>query len=145
MIHHDPNESIGLHCNLTNKMFVAAMERMLQGTNVSPVQFKALIQLMSHGPMSQKSLSDILSITSATGVRLFDRMERDGWLTRQPDPEDGRVNILVPTQKAGIIWDELEHLGIELIQNSVVGIDPEELNTTKRVLAKVRKNLELIR
>ena len=144
MSQHDLYNSIGFHCVLTNKVFVAAMERKLRGTNISPVQFRALVQLMTKGPMSQNSLNEILVITSATGARLFDRMERDGWIVRRSDPSDGRAKLLVPTPKAKAIWDKVEHLGRELIEESVADVDPEELELTKRTLAKIRKNLECV-
>ena len=121
------------------------MERKLKGSNISNVQFRALNQLMARGPMSQNQLNEILVITSATGTRLFDRMERDGWVVRQPDPTDGRVKLLVPTEKAKNIWDEIEHLGRELIEGSVAGIDPEDLELVKRTLGRIRANLESIR
>ena len=144
MMTHDLNESIGFHCTLTNKSFFAAMERKLKGTNISTVQFRALVQLMTKGPMSQNRLNEILVITSATGTRLFDRMERDGWVVRRPAPKDGRAKILVPTDKARAVWDQVEHLGRELLESSVEGIDSEELEQAKRTLGRIRKNLEAV-
>lgn len=144
MFNHDLYDSIGFHCTLTNKYFFAAMERKLRGTNVSPVQFRALVQLMTKGPMSQNRLNDILMITSATGARLADRMERDGWVVRRPDDKDRRVKILVPTEKAQEIWHVVEHLGRELIAASIEGVDPGELEQAKRVLAQIRENLEAV-
>ena len=88
----NPYESLGFHCNLTLKAFVAALEGRLKGTRLSPAQFLALAHLTALGPLSQSALSNLLSITHATTVRLVDRMGRDGWVTRQPDPDDGRAN-----------------------------------------------------
>lgn len=142
---HNLYDSIGFHCTLTNKSFFAAMDRKLRGTNISPVQFRALVQLITKGPMSQNSLNEILVITSATGARLFDRMERDGWVVRKPDDKDKRVKNLEATEKAREIWKVVDPLGRELLAESVAGIDPDELELTKRVLAKIRNNLESIR
>ena len=88
----DPYESLGFHCGLTFKAFISSVERGLKGTGVSPAQF--LCACAPDGPrpaVADRSEVERLSITKATGVRLVDRMERDGWVVRQPDPADGRI------------------------------------------------------
>src|SRR5574342_619245 len=101
MPHLDPHESLGFHCNLTVKAFIGAWEEKLKGTGVSmsSAQLVALAQLIASGPLSQSELVERLSIPPATGVRLVDRMERDGWVVRQPDPKDGRVKLVEPTKR----------------------------------------------
>ena len=64
----DPYESLGFLCNLTFKAFVSVLEHKLKGTRVSRAQFLALAHLTGLGPLSQRSLSDFLSITPATTV-----------------------------------------------------------------------------
>lgn len=134
-------DSIGFHRSLTQKAIFAALERRLKSTGMSPVQFIALGHLMSSEPMNQSSLADDLSITGATAVRLVDRMVRDGLVTRQPDSKDGRVKWLVPTSEAMDLWEKIGHVGPEVLEEAYRGIDPEELETVKRVLARVRSNL----
>lgn len=137
----DPYESLGFHCNLTLKAFLSALEDRLNGTGVSPAQFMAMAHLTALGAMSQRALSNLLSITPATAVRLVDRMERDGWVTRQPDPDDGRVNLVAPTAEAGKVWDEASQMVRAMLNQAYRGIHPAEIETVKRVLEQVRRNL----
>jgi MarR family transcriptional regulator for hemolysin len=137
----DPQESLGFHCNLTLKAFLGAWERRLKGTGVSPAQLQALAHLVATGPLSQAELVNRLSITPASGVRLVDRMVRDGWVIRQPDPEDGRVNLVVPTKRTLKFWEEHSRSGWEILEQAYQGIQPDELETVKRVLGQVRRNL----
>ncbi len=137
----DPNESLGFHCGLTFKAFIGAVEARLKGTGVSRAQFLALAYLIGLGPLSQSELVDRLSITKATGVRLVDRMERDGWVVRQADPEDGRVKHVVPTGKAIEAWAKVSRAGRAVLDQAYRGIEPAEIEAVKRVLARVRKNL----
>jgi MarR family transcriptional regulator for hemolysin len=137
----DPYESLGFHCNLTLKAFLAALEDRLKGTGVSPAQFMALAHLAALGALSQSSLSSLLSITPATTVRLVDRMERDGWVTRQPDESDGRVNLVAPTVKATKVWEEISQTARAMLDQAYRGIHPAEIETVKRVLERVRRNL----
>ncbi len=139
----DPYESLGFHCGLTLKAFVASLEGRLKGTGVSPAQFVALAHLIALGPLTQTELVERLSITKATGVRLIDRMERDGWLVRKPDPADGRVKRLVLTQKATQVWEKVSQAGRALLEQAYRGVHPAEIETVKRVLERVRRNLGL--
>lgn len=137
----DPYESLGFHCNLTLKAFVAALEDRLKGTRLSPAQFLALAHLTALGALSQSALSNLLSITHATTVRLVDRMERDGWVTRQSDPDDGRANRVVLTEEAVKAWEEVSQTARAMLDQAYQGIHPAEIETVKRVLERVRRNL----
>ena len=45
-------------------------------------------------------LAEQSSLTKATVVYLVDELERLGYLTRRPDPADGRAKLVVPTPRA---------------------------------------------
>ncbi len=137
----DPFESLGFHCDLTLKAFINTLQRKLKGTGVSPAQFVALAHLIALGPLSQSELGDRLFITRATAVRLVDRMERDGWVNRQGDSKDSRVKRVVPTKKASEIWEEVSRAGRQLLDQAYRGVHPAEIETVKRVLERVRRNL----
>ncbi|MCI5211433.1 MAG: MarR family transcriptional regulator [Candidatus Electrothrix sp. ATG2] len=138
----DPYESIGFHCNITLKAFLGTLGNKLKGTGISPAQFLALANLTALGPLSQSELADRLAITGATTARLVDRMERDEWVRRERDLNDQRIKKVVPTEKAAEIWEEVSQTGRELLVQAYQGISPEELETVKRVLKDIRKNLE---
>lgn len=137
----DPYESLGFHCGLTFKAFISAVEAKLKGTGVSPAQHLALAHLIALGPLSQTELVERLSITKATGVRLIDRMERDGWVVRQADPVDGRIKRVVPTERATEVWEKVSRAGRGVLEQAYRGVHPAEIETVKRVLERVRRNL----
>jgi DNA-binding MarR family transcriptional regulator len=120
-----------------------ALERKLRGTGVSKAQFLALEHLIASGPLSQAELVDRLSITRATGARLVDRMERDGWVKRRSDPEDGRMKRVVPTRSITELWSEVSRSGQELLDQAYRGVKPREIKMVKRVLKTIRKNLRV--
>ncbi len=141
MPHHDPHESLGFHCNLTVKAFLGVWEKKLKGTGARPAQLVALAQLIASGPLSQSELVERISITPATGVRLVDRMERDGLVIRRPDTKDGRVKLVAPTKQAVAAWEKLSPNWKKVMDQAYRGIPPEEIETVKRVLEQVRRNL----
>jgi MarR family transcriptional regulator for hemolysin len=141
MRHFDPHKSLGFHCNLTVKALLRAWERKLKGSGVSTAQFVALAQLIASGPLSQSELVARLMITPATGVRLVDRMERDGWVVRKPDLKDGRIKLVAPTKRAVEFWEKISNVGRSVLDQAYQGITPHELETVKQVLERVRRNL----
>ena len=138
----DPLESLGFHCNLTFKAFSAVLEKRLAGTGVSRVQFIALAHLIALGAMPQKNLAELLSITSASTVRLVDRLCRDGWAERIADPADRRIKRIAPTQKAVEAWGEMSFHAKEITTRAYAGLSPEEIDAVKTILHKVRDNLQ---
>ena len=138
----DPRESIGFHCSLTYRAFRSALERRLEGSGVRPTQFVALAHLVALGPLPQAELAALLSITPASAVRLIDRMERDGWVTRRDDPADRRVNLVAPTPQALSIWEDLSAYPVDLLKQAYRGIPSKDIRLVLHILAKIRKNLE---
>ncbi|WP_461393996.1 MarR family winged helix-turn-helix transcriptional regulator [Deferrisoma sp.] len=137
----NPRESVGFQCSLTFRAFTAALERRLRGSGVSRAQFMALAHLVGLGPMPQAELAAHLGITPASAVRLIDRMERDGWVERRPDPADRRVNRVAPTEKALAVWDQLSEHARGLLQDAYRGIPDGEIRRTIETLERIRANL----
>lgn len=54
------------------------------------------------GPMSPRDVIAATGIHPATLTGVLDRLERGGWLTRRPDPEDRRrVRVEAKTERGG--------------------------------------------
>lgn len=50
-------------------------------------------------PMSQRQLSELLTIDASDMVRLIDNLENNNWVTRERDPKDRRRQIVAATKK----------------------------------------------
>lgn len=66
----------------------------------------ALDHLFSRGPMAPKDLSALMGVTSGTMTALLDRVEKAGFLKREPHPEDRRGLIihLTPAGEHAMQW-----------------------------------------
>lgn len=137
----DPYESIGFHCSLTYRSFARVLENRLHEAGIKPSQFFALSHLIALGAMPQVELAAYLSISSVTVVKLIDRMERDGWVVRKPSIEDRRVKQVFLTKKAEAQWKDLTVIARSVIEQAHQGITKNEINTVKKILNKIRKNL----
>jgi MarR family transcriptional regulator, transcriptional regulator for hemolysin len=139
----DPYESIGFHCSLTYRAFARALENRLHKSGIKPAQFFALSHLMALGDMPQGELAGYLSTSAVSVVKLIDRMERDGWVVRKQSTEDRRVKNVSLTEKAKAVWKELTVHARSVIEQAHGGISEEEIERTKNILSKIRKNLEI--
>ncbi len=68
--------------------------------------FFTLDYLASHGPASMKSLARALDITPASVTALSSKLEKAGWIQRQPSLEDRRSHLLTITPAGSEILAE---------------------------------------
>ncbi|MEO1058929.1 MAG: MarR family transcriptional regulator [Actinomycetota bacterium] len=61
------------------------------------------LNALEHGPLSHGALAEHLGLTAGSVTTLVDRLERAGYVARQPDPDDRRrseVALTPPTYEA---------------------------------------------
>jgi DNA-binding MarR family transcriptional regulator len=94
--------------------------------------------------LSHTQLAERLQISPATTTKMVQRMEKAGFLQRQPDPSDERVSRVYLTEAGrGVrlqvqgVWDRME---AETFQ----GLSDEERVVLRRFLIKIRQNLESV-
>ncbi len=66
-----------------------------------------VMAMLSMAPQRTRRMKEVAALANGSLTRLsrtVDRLDRHGWVTRRPDPEDGRSTLAVLTD-AG--WDEL--------------------------------------
>jgi DNA-binding MarR family transcriptional regulator len=66
---------------------------------LGPTDHKCLDLLRERGPMTGSELAAITGLTSGAITGVVARLEKAGYLHREPDPNDGRKQTLYPTQE----------------------------------------------
>jgi len=99
-----------------------------------------LFKLTRRPGLKQVELADMLDLEPITLCRIVDRLEEAGLVERTRDPEDRRAWKLHVTAQAQPLVDKLQAVGAELVGHAFSGIDPEEIEITRKVLARVREN-----
>jgi DNA-binding MarR family transcriptional regulator len=92
--------SAGYMTNLTARLFARAMDRKLRGSGVSTGHLPVFFALGNGGALSQKALTELAAVEQPTMAATLSRMERDGLVTREPDPADRRSSLFALTPKA---------------------------------------------
>jgi DNA-binding MarR family transcriptional regulator len=117
-----------------------AFDRLAVGLGVTRAQWKVLFKLTRKPGLKQIELADMLELEPITLCRIVDRLEEAGLVERVRDPEDRRAWRLHVTDKAQPLIEKLQGVGAQLVERAFSGIDPNDLETTRRVLAQAREN-----
>ncbi|HJC74393.1 MAG TPA: MarR family transcriptional regulator [Candidatus Mediterraneibacter faecavium] len=124
-----------------HKMMHRAKE-MYQEFDLNKSQAGVLFTLHGSDSMSQKELAARLNVTPPSITSAIQKMEKEGYLTRHPDPADQRVMRLTLTEKGKscikgvyIVAEQMEELMFQ-------GMTREEIMLFKRLLFQIKDNLD---
>jgi len=107
------------------------------GVEVTVEQWRALIPLYKLDGLTQGRLCDLLS-QEKTGVsRLVAALERRGLVRRESSKDDRRVKHLYITERGRVLLESTLEMAIDIRDEQVKHIDPEELEICKRVLWQI--------
>jgi len=117
-----------------------AFDRLAVGLGVTRAQWKVLFKLTRAPGLRQVELADLMELEPITLCRIIDRLEEAQLVERVRDPEDRRAWRLHVTKKARPLVEKLRAIGADLVEQAFGGIDPKEIETTRKVLAQAREN-----
>ena len=117
-----------------------AFDRLAVGLGVTRAQWKVLFKLTRKPGLRQVELADLLELEPITLCRIVDRLEEAGLVERSRDPEDRRAWRLHVTANAQPLVEKLQGIGAELVAQAFAGIDPKDIEITRKVLAQAREN-----
>lgn len=128
--------------NLAARLTSKAARIRLGPIGAWPGQIPLLVWLLEEEGLTQKDLVERSSIEQPTVAEHLDRMERDGLVRRERDPEDGRRFRIYLTDKArelsGDLLSELE-FGARIFTK---GIKDSDLRAFDRVIRQIIVNLD---
>ncbi|MBN8553736.1 MAG: MarR family transcriptional regulator [Caulobacterales bacterium] len=94
------NASAGYLVNHLARLFARGLTARIKPLGLSTGVFPALLELWETDGQTQSQLVQRLDIEQATLAGTLARMERDGLVVRQRDPDDGRVQRIWLTPHA---------------------------------------------
>lgn len=77
-----------------------------------------ILYILSLGPLSLSELAEQLCCGRSNMTSSIDRLERDGWVRRSPDPADRRV-IAVEITKSGLVAYQNAVAELEVLENEL--------------------------
>jgi DNA-binding MarR family transcriptional regulator len=95
-------------------------------TGLSPSQLSALAMVERHGPVTLGDLAECEQVSPPTITRVVVKLEADGLLTRQPDPDDRRVTRVLLTPKGKTLLSASRRRKTSWLTMQLVGLDATE-------------------
>jgi MarR family transcriptional regulator for hemolysin len=144
VLEQDFEQSVGYWSHMVARAFERALNEELAPLGITLRQCQVLAWLALEKQLTQCQLADRMRIEPPTLVRILDRMEEAGWVKRQTPAEDRRKKVILPTRRVKPVWDRILSCIRSVRARATQGIDPAVLQTTRRVLTTIHRNLHVV-
>jgi MarR family transcriptional regulator for hemolysin len=142
VLEYDFTNSPGFWIMTAAHEYEQALNDELEPQGITYRQWQVLGFLALAGPLSQAELADRMRIEPPTLVGILDRMERDGWIRREPCLIDRRRKMIQPMEAAKPVWSQIVDCAKRVRARATHGMSATELATLRRLLDKVQINLQ---
>ena len=110
--------------------------------DLTGAQWKIIVVLSIKEGITQKNIADMAFVEAPTLVPIIDKMEKEGYLTRQPDPKDRRNNLIFMTKKSKDIVDPIIDSVLEVRNIGLRKISKKDMEIARKVLEQIKINTE---
>lgn len=141
-LYHDLQHSIGYWMTVATQAYHRAVSEELAPHGITYRQSMVLGWLAVEGELSQSELAGKMMVEPPTLVGILDRMERDGWITRNGCPSDRRKKMIRATAAAEPIWEKVLQCASRVRAAATEGLSDDELETLNTLLGRVYDNVE---
>ena len=128
--------SLAITAMLRKELAAAGVE------SVRPAYLGALIGLWHEDCVKVVELGRRAGLEPSTMTGLVDRMERDGLVTREADPDDRRAQRVCLTDEGRHVREPVLEVVDRVLGRALDGISPEAMDGLKTVLRTVLANAD---
>jgi len=111
----------------------------VRGSDLTPNQMHAIEIIGHEKSLRMKELADKLGVTTGTLTVTVDRLEQKGLIERQPHETDRRSYRVILTTAGKKHFAKHHEFHVNLTEEIVSALTPEELESFEGILAKVIK------
>lgn len=135
------NAKISILVKKSSLIFDKLSNQLLTPYALTGSQFKILMVLyrMPEGSVRQADIEAKFSMTNPTVIGLVQKLEAKGLVRRMPHPEDKRSKVLVLTERAMAMREELLALAESLERQMTANLSEAECGQLAFLLAKMLK------
>jgi MarR family transcriptional regulator for hemolysin len=138
----DPASSAGFWINGVSRRLLKLHESRLRPLGLGMSHLPVLVALERGGPLSQKELAQRARVEQPTMAEMLARMERDGIVEREPNPDDKRGSLVSLTRKSRARLPKAKAALTQGEHEAMAGFSAEEKALLLELLQRVARNLE---
>jgi DNA-binding MarR family transcriptional regulator len=140
-----PESSLGYLVNHLARLLAQALRERIEPHGVVPGQFAQLLALYESDGLTQAELCTRVQIEQPTMANTLARMERDGLITRTPDPADQRRSLVRLTERARRLEPDVIAAARTVNTLATQGLTDDQITTFHTALRAAIANLEAVR
>lgn len=130
-------EQIGFLIRRAHQRASAIFDQVMEGFDVTPVQYAALAKLDDLGPTSQNQLGRMVGIDPSTMFGVAGRLSKRGLVATSVDPNDARLVVLELTEAGREIIAAMKRRGVEVSARTLEPLSATESATLTRLIARL--------
>ena len=124
-----------------SRLYGRVFDRRAAHLGLTRVQWRALKRIHQAEGITQTALADLMDMEPIAVGRVIDRLQKAGFVERRSDPNDRRVWRLHLSSQSTQIMDAIEQVSAGVREDSVAGVEPDELQIALKVLSQIRETL----
>jgi len=124
-----------------SRLMRTEFDRRVSELGVTRAQWMVLARLARRPGCTQTELAEMMEVERATAGRLLDRLEENGLVRREPDPDDRRVRRVFPTDAAVNDQAKLRQVADGIVDEALIDLDAKQRDELLDLLAMVRARL----
>jgi DNA-binding MarR family transcriptional regulator len=138
----EPEEMVGFWINLTSRTIVRVLDARLRPLGFALSHLPVLRALAEGGALAQKDLARLARVEQPTMAEMLGRMERDGLVEREQNPDDRRGSLISLARGARARFPKAAEALVEGERQAMAGFSDKEKALFLEFLQRVVKNLE---
>ncbi len=139
------NDSVGYQISNTGRKLSQLLSLRFQPHGLTSEQWAVLYRLCEAEGITQRALAERTEKDPTNVTRILDQLERKGLVRREPNREDRRSFMLTATRQGRELAAELAPIERQIAGELVAGLEPEQLEAFRAVMAQVNRNAERLR
>jgi DNA-binding MarR family transcriptional regulator len=140
----NPESTVAFWINRASRLLVRLHEGRLRPLGFGMGQLPVLMALEKGEALPQKELAERARVEQPTMAEMLVRMDRDGLVQREPNPEDKRGVLISLTRTARARIPEAKVALMQGERDATAGLSAKEKAVFLALLARVVKNLEAV-
>ena len=134
-------ETVGYNLLKLCKGYFNLINARMNRLNLYEGQDHLLRQLWEEDGLPQAELTRRLGVEAASVSKAIERIEKSGFVFRQPDPDDARANRVYLTEAGRALEQPVKEAWLEIEAQVLADMTAEERLLLRRLLLQMRANL----
>ena len=110
--------------------------------NLSNLQFLYVVRIYEHPGIIAEQLANLIKVDRTTLARAVRRLEKQGYVYRESDPDNKKIKHLYVTEKGKQIYPFIIRENSHSNEVALQGFTPEEAQQDHDYLKRIRQNID---